>query len=47
MTPKTNPEAYNCAVEYNAQVDRRIGEYGMVQDVPTDRQKTGFKDSNR
>ena len=41
MTPKTNLEAYNCVVGYNAQVDRRIVEYGMVQDVPTDRQKTG------
>ena len=33
MTPKTNLEAYNCVVGYNAQVDRRIVEYGMVQDT--------------
>ena len=32
---------------YDAQVDRRIVEYGTGQDIPTARQKTGFKDSNR
>ena len=48
MTPKTNLEAYNCVVGYNAQVDRRIVEYGMVQDTygPTEN-GTGCKDSNR
>ena len=44
---KTNPEACICVVGYNAQVDRRIVEYGTGQDIPTDRLNTGFKDSNR
>ena len=47
MVPKTNLEAYNCVVRYNAHVDRRIMGRGMVQDIPTARQKTGCKDSNR
>ena len=47
MVPKTNLEACNCVVRYNAHVDRRIMGCGMVQDIPTARQKTGFKDSNR
>ena len=47
MVPKINLEACNCVVGYNAHVDRRIMGCGMVQDIPTARQKTGFKDSNR
>ena len=46
-TPKPNPEACGCAVDYNAQVDRRVRENGTVQDLPTDRQKTRFRDSKR
>ena len=46
-TQKTNLQACACAVDYNAQVDRRVRENGTVQDLPTDRQKTRFRDSKR
>ena len=33
-----NTQAYDHTVDYNARVQRRVGEYSMLQGFPSDRQ---------